>query len=478
MAETKKQANPLKLYNTLEKRVEEFEPQKKGQVKMYACGPTVYNTPTIGNLRTYLNVDFLRRTLEYLGYKVSEVVNITDIEDKIIRDAKAAGLDPENKAELKKFTGKFEKIFFENLKDLNVEPAEHNPHATDEDVIKKMIEIIQGLLSKGYAYATDDGVFFDLSKANDYGKLSKVNLAGIKQGARVATDEYEKEDARDFALWKAAKPGEPSWEAPFGKGRPGWHIECSAMSMMLLGESIDIHAGGVDLLFPHHENEIVQSESYTGKQFSHYWYHGEHLLVEGQRMGKSLGNFYILDDLNARFNTEPLAYRLLCLQSHYRDKLNFTHSSIQDAQNTLNNLRSFVLRLQVISNIGTKSRVENIIEKSSVEFRAAICNDVSMPKAMAVLFDFIKKINTTKDLNTQEAADVLTTILDFDKVLGLDLKSVAVTKIPDAILALVKKREQARAEKDWDLSDNIRKQIEQKGFEVEDTESGPVVRKK
>jgi cysteinyl-tRNA synthetase len=248
--------------------------------------------------------------------------------------------------------------------------------------------------------------------------------------------------------------------------------------MMLLGETIDIHAGGVDLMFPHHENEIVQSESFTGHQFARYWFHGEHLLIEGQRMGKSLGNFYTLKDLVSKFKVEPLAFRLLCLQSHYRDKLNFTHSSIQDAQNTLHNLRSFVLRLQVISNFGTKDRVANIIKKSSIDFRAAICNDISTPKAMAVLFDFIKKINTTKDLNTKEAADVLETILDFDKVLGLELKSVSVTKIPDSILELAKRREQARTEKNWDLSDEIRDQIEKKGFEVEDTEAGPIVRKK
>jgi cysteinyl-tRNA synthetase len=478
MAEKEKQANPLKLYNTLGKKVEVFKSQKPKVVKMYACGPTVYNTPTLGNLRTYLNVDFLRRTFEYFGYKVDEVVNITDIEDKIIRDSAKAGLNPEDKAQVKKFTEKYEKIFFENLAELNIEKAEHNPHATDPDVIKKMIEIIQALLSKGYAYVTDDGVFFSLSKLADYGKLSKVDLAGIKEGARIDADEYDKENARDFALWKAAKKGEPAWDAPFGAGRPGWHIECSAMANIYLGETVDVHAGAVDLIFPHHENEVAQSESYTGKKFVNYWFHPEHLLIEGQRMGKSLGNFYTLEDLHKKFNIEPLAFRMLALGSHYRDKLNFTHSSIQDAENTLNNLRAFVLRLQAINNVGTADRISNVIKKSKEEFRSALADDLAMPKALAAVFNFIKKVNTTKDLNTKEAADVLKTILEFDQVLGLELKQISVTKIPDSVIVLAKKREQAREIKDWDEADNLRNQIEAKGFEVEDTPDGPVVRKK
>lgn len=476
MAETAKQKEQLKLYNTAEKRVEGFKPLHTKEVKIYSCGPTVYNFAHIGNLRTYLNVDVLRRSLEYLGYKVRQVTNITDVEDKIIRDTKVAGLNPENKSDLKKFTQKYEEAFFKDLEELNIEKAEVYPHATDEATIKKMIEVVQYLLNKSYAYETDDGIYFSISKLKDYGKLTNIDKTAISEGSRISADEYDKEDIRDFALWKKAKPGEPSWNAPFGAGRPGWHIECTAMALLNLGEQVDIHAGGVDLVFPHHENEIAQTESFTGKTFSHYWYHPEMLLVEGQKMSKKLNNFYTLSEMSEKFKVEPLAFRMLVLMSHYRDRLNFTHSNIIDAQNTLENLRNFVRRLKETQGVAGKKISKNLIKKTELEFRKALADDISMPKAMAVIFDFIKKTN--KEIkNGKDTNDILDFILDIDNVLGLGLSDIKKDEIPKSVIELVKEREKWRKTANYEMSDKIRRQIEAIGYTVEDTPKGPFVKK-
>lgn len=478
MAENRQQ-NALALYNTLERRKEEFQSIEPGKVKMYACGPTVYNFAHIGNLRTYVNIDVLYRWLTHLGYKVNLVMNVTDIEDKIIRDSKKEGLNPENKDDLKKFTQKYEEAFFADLDKLNIEKATKNPHATDEEVIAEMVKMIDVLLSKELAYKAEDGVYFSISRYPGYGKLSKMDFENIQEGVRVNMDEYDKDNARDFALWKFAREGEPAWEAPFGAGRPGWHIECSAMAQKYLGETIDLHAGGVDLIFPHHENEIAQSEAFSGKNFAHHWFHAEHLLVEGQKMAKSLNNFYTLADLTDKFKVEPLAYRLLCLQSHYREKLNFTHSNIKDAQNTLDNLRTFVKRLREWpTKYESHGKFENQIAIAKKEFKEAMNDDLSTPKALAALFEFIKKVNREHDMSAEEAKLVYDYIMDVDHVLGLGLDSVKVETVPEAVMELVRRRREARGEGDFATADKIRASIEERGYFIEDTPAGEYIRKK
>lgn len=460
----------MKLYNTATKKVEELKTVTPKKVGMYICGPTVYNAPTIGNLRTYISQDVLRRTLKYLDYEVNEVMNITDIEDKIIRDSKAQGID------YKKLTEKYERVFLENLQELNIEPVEHMPHATDPKVIAKMIEIIASLIEKGYAYKSDDGsVYFSIDKFVGYGRLSGLENREVKAGARVAQDEYEKENAQDFALWKAAKDDEPSWDAPFGEGRPGWHIECTAMATMTLGDTIDIHGGGIDLVFPHHENEIAQSEAYTGKPFVNTWFHTGHLLINGQRMGKSLNNFYTLEDLKTKFKVNPLAFRLLTLQSHYRDSLNFTDESIQAAENTLNGLYALVLRLKQPYKAGpcreNLTRLNLVVEKS---FTEALADDLNTPKAVAALFVFVKELNkyVTQGLSKDDANTALQVLYDIDKVLGLGLENAKVITADKETEKLLASRKTARANKDWKLSDEIREELRKSGYEVEDTDNG------
>lgn len=462
----------MKLYNTLTKKVEELKPIKDKKVTMYVCGPTVYNSPTLGNLRTYTNTDFLRRSLAYLGYKVNEVMNITDIEDKIIRDSAKQGI-PYNE-----LTSKYEKVFLSNLAELNIEKPEHMPHATAE--IPEMIKIIEKLLADGFAYKSDDGsVYFDIKKFENYGELSNVSARELKACDRIAADEYDKENVQDFALWKAEKLGEPSWDAPFGKGRPGWHIECTAMSTKYLGNTIDIHAGGVDLVFPHHENEIAQSEAYTGQKFVNEWFHTEHLLIGGKRMGKSEGNAWTLDELDGKYGVSPLAFRLLCAGAHYRDKLNLTEESLKSADITLKNLYSDVLRIKTGEGAGA-SRISKEITKAKESFKNALENDLSMPKALAALFTLLNESNraTNRHFNASEAKQLMAFIEEADGVLGLKLSDVKVEKIPAKIQELAKKREAARSDKDFAESDKLRAEIEKAGFEVEDTTDGQIVRKR
>jgi len=453
----------MKIFNTLTREKENFTPLESKHVKMYVCGPTVYDNAHIGNLRTYINTDLLRRWLRYSGYKLTEVMNITDIDDKTINKSL------EEKVLIKNVTQKYEKLFLEDLKKLNIEIPEIMPHATDEDVVKQMIVIVQKLLDDGYAYKSDDNsIYFSVKKFKDYGKLSGIDLCNIKDGARVSQDEYEKENAQDFVLWKAFRDGEPSWNTPFGKGRPGWHLECSAMSTKYLGDTIDIHAGGVDLIFPHHENEIAQSESFTCKPFVNYWFHCEHLMIEGQKMSKSLDNFYTLQDVVDRYNVEPLAFRMLSLMSHYRERLNFTKKSIEQAQNTLNNLREFVLQ-----NIETKGPGTINHKLANESFESSLNDDLNTPKAISVLFDYIKSVNTSQ-ANGPEVYDF---IMKLDKFMGLELDKVKPIVIPASVSKLVKERELSRNNKDWTLSDKIRTEINALGYDVEDTPSGPKIKK-
>lgn len=450
----------MKLYNTLTKRKEEFKPRKNKSVTIYNCGPTVYNSPTLGNLRTYINVDLLRRSLKFLGYKVTEVMNITDVEDKIIRDSAKAGVD------YKMYTKPFEVEFLSNLSDLNIETAEKMPHATAE--IPTMIKIIEKLLKTGHAYKSEDGsIYFSVIKFKNYGKLSGLENRELKSGARVLQDEYDKENAQDFALWKAAKEGEPSWKGPEGiMGRPGWHIECTAMSLKYLGEQIDIHTGAVDLIFPHHENEIAQSEAYTGKTpFVKYWFHPEHLLVNGQRMGKSLGNFYILSDLKKKLNVEPLAYRLLCLTSHYRDRLNFTEESIFAASITLTKLRRDIAKLRFF-------KAKTVTVKADLDkFKSLLSDDLNVPQALALLFSIL---NGPLE---QDSAHKLGFALEADKVFGLGLNRILYKNPPAEIEKIVQEREIARKAGDYKKSDELRNILSDKCYSIDDTKIGPFVYK-
>ena len=462
----------MKLYNTLTKTKDEFKPLAGTTVKMYSCGPTVYDFAHIGNLRTYLNEDFLRRYLEYSGFTMDEVMNITDIEDKIIKRAN------EQKVDYHEITKRYEEAFLTDLELLNIEKPEQMPRATEE--IDSMISLVQTLLDKDFAYKSDDGsIYFAVKKFKDYGKLAHLDFSGLKEGARIDNDEYDKENAQDFVLWKAKKEGEPSWPAPFGEGRPGWHIECSAMGMEYLGETIDLHAGAVDLIFPHHENEIAQSEAATGKPFVNYWFHPEHLMVNGQKMSKSLHNIFTIQDVCEKYKVEPLAFRMLAAMSHYREKLNFTDESIISAQNTLNNLRDFIIRLKQIELEGDKTDADKLIEKAESAFRHSLDDDLNMPKAMSILFDFVKEVNkfVTQGLTKQEAEEVLNLLYDFDRVLGLELDKVCAITGNDAVDKLLLERDAARAAKDWAKSDEVRDRIRELGFEVEDTPSGQILKK-
>lgn len=454
----------IKLYNTLTRKKEVFRPlhDKKalrhgsGRVGLYTCGPTVYNYAHIGNLRTYVFEDILRRTLKYSGYQVRQVMNITDIEDKIIKRAIKEGKN------IYAITNPYTKIFFNDLKKLNIEKAEFYPKASKN--IKGMIDLIKVLMKKRFAYQSEDGsIYFDISKFKNYGKLSELKKREIKMGARVSADEYGKNQAQDFVLWKARKSKEPFWPSPWGDGRPGWHIECSVMSIKHLGATFDIHTGAVDLIFPHHENEIAQSEAATGKKFVNYWLEGEHLLVDEQKMAKSSGNFYTLRDLeNKKFS--PLAFRYLVLTSHYRSKLNFTWKSLGAAQNALENLYEFM------ESIGErqatkKSRNPNAYEK---RFTAAINDDLNTPKALAVVWDIVKDQNLLSKSKKQ-------LLLKFDKVLGLGLNKIKIVKIPTKIKELVEKREELRRSKQFIQADRLRKKIERLGYKIEDTPYGPQI---
>jgi cysteinyl-tRNA synthetase len=447
----------LTFYNTLSRKKETLKSSKGAIVKIYICGPTVYDFAHLGNLRAYLFSDILIRYLNFYGYKTRSVMNITDVDDKTIAGAKKA------KISLKEYTKKYEKAFFEDLDKLNIQRANIYPRATEN--IKEIQDLILDLYKKGYAYEKDGSVYFDISKFKNYGCLSKINLKGLKNGARVDLDQYEKESPSDFVLWKKAKPNEPFWNLKLPItynlkpktlfGRPGWHIECSAMAMKYLGKTLDFHLGGVDLIFPHHENEIAQSEAATGKKFAKFWLHNEHLLVSGQKMAKSLGNYYTLRDLISR-GFDPLAFRYLCLQSHYRSKMNFTWESLKAAAITLKDLQTLGQR-QSNQNYNTIeywsicSKIENKIIK-------ALDDDLDTPRALAIL----------------HKANNFGLWLKFDEVLGLNLKSqISKLKITAQISKLLKEREKLRKQGKFKEADEIRKKIKEMGYEIEDTEKGP-----
>lgn len=444
----------LKIYNTLSKEKEEFVPLKGNHVGLYTCGPTVYAYPHIGNYRAYVFGDMLKRYLKYKEYRVNHVMNITDIDDKTIKNSRIAGKT------LKEFTEFYTEAFMDDIKLLNIEPADIYTKATD--YISQMVKLIKTLEEKGFAYKTEDNsVYFDIKKDKEYGKLSGFILSDLKDNAkgRLNNDEYEKDNAQDFALWKAwtKDDGDVYWDTDLGKGRPGWHIECSAMSMDKLGESFDIHTGGVDNIFPHHENEIAQSECATGKPFAKYFMHNEHLLVDGQKMSKSLGNFYTLNDLKQK-GVDPIAFRMWLYTSNYTTRTNFTLDTVNGTQIALNKLRLIVSALGD-TQIGT---VDNNYKEQFVGY---MDDNLDSPKALALLWEL------AKDQNISDS-DKKATILDFDKVFGFGLDKIKKDIIPEEIEKLGKERGEARKNKDWAKSDELRDEIKNLGYEVVDVESG------
>jgi cysteinyl-tRNA synthetase len=461
-----------RFFNTLGRRLEPLAPLAPPAVRIYTCGPTVYNHVHIGNLRTFLFEDVLRRSLRYLGYDVTQVMNLTDVDDKTIRGAQEAGVS------LDDYTAPFIESFFADLGTLHVERAELYPRATRH--VPEMVAITQRLLDAGVAYVNEGSVWFRIAADPDYGKLSGIDLAEVKQGDRVASDEYGKEDVRDFVLWKGAKPGEPSWESPWGPGRPGWHIECSAMAMKYLGETFDIHCGGVDNMFPHHENEIAQSESATGKPFARLWLHSEHLVVDGQKMAKSLGNFYTLKELVAQ-GRDPRAIRYLLLSVHYRQKLNFTFEALDAAAAALARVDDLKLRLETATEAGEeRGHVAVLAATLAGEFAAALADDLNTSGALGALFKFVKAVNVAVDggrLGRGDRERIGAALADADRVLGVldgvPWQGGAPSGPDDAeVERLIEERQAARRGRDFRRADEIRARLAAQGIVLEDTPGG------
>jgi cysteinyl-tRNA synthetase len=405
---------PLRLYNTLSGKIEDFHPIDSNRVRMYACGPTVYDYGHIGNFRTFIAVDLLYRFLRQSGYDVRYVMNITDVDDKIIRNSAESGVT------VQQYTAKFIQAFLEDSATLSIAPPTF-VRATEH--IPEMAAFIVDLVDKGFAYRTDDGsYYFRIAKFPEYGKLSKKDFAGMNDGARVDVDEYEKDSARDFALWKAPKPGEASWDTSIGPGRPGWHIECSVMSMEELGPSFDLHAGGEDLIFPHHENEIAQSESMTGKQFARYWFHARFLLVEGQKMSKSLGNFFTIRDLVLRGH-KPSSIRWLLTQVPYRNQLNFTFEGLKSAASSVEKLRNFRFRLtNTPFTAGGTPQMTELADETVTRMKSALDDDLNTAEAQAAIFDMLRKVNTALDaaeVRQDDLKPLLGALDKFDEIFGV-----------------------------------------------------------
>src|ERR1700735_1983043 len=402
------------LQNTFSNRKEALQPLHPGEVRIYTCGPTVYDFAHIGNFRTFVFQDILRRFLISRGYRLNHVMNLTDVDDRIIQNAAAAGVT------IREYTEKYVNAFLEDMTALNIEKPEKIVCATDH--IGDMVELIQKLQSKTYTYDSEGSIYYRISKFPEYGKLSKIDLSGMQAGARVDVDQYEKADARDFALWKAPKPGEHFWETPIGKGRPGWHIECSAMSMKYLGETIDIHTGGVDLAFPHHENEIAQSEAATGHLFVKLWLHAEHLIIEGQKMSKSLGNFYTLRDLFAK-RYKPSSIRFLLLSVAYNRQLNFTMDGVKQAESSVERMRNFVARLKSEKfGAGSNPEMTKRAAEAETDFATALADDLNTAVALAAVFDLIRDVNTAMDRGEflqQDAPRLVASMEKFDEILAV-----------------------------------------------------------
>ncbi len=448
------------LYNTLTRKKEILEPIKPGKIGLYTCGPTVYSRAHIGNFRTFLFEDILKRVLQMVGYNVDHVMNITDVDDKTIK--KAINEDKP----LVEITSKYTLEFMEDLATLNILPADHFPKATDH--IQEMIDMIQLLIQKDFAYVTDDGsVFFSIDTYADYGKLANIDMQGQKQSDRVAADEYTKDNPQDFALWKSWKKvdGNVAWDSPWGKGRPGWHIECSVMSTKFLGDHFDIHCGGIDNIFPHHENEIAQSCTALNTNFVNIWMHSEHLILSDEKMSKSLGNIQTVPELIAEgHKIEVLRYVLI--SSHYRSKLTFSNNKLEDAKKAVNRINDVYENLCKIAVSG------EVLPPNYDEFISALTDDLNTPQALGVLFNYIRDLNRELDKNelSEAAAGAGIKFIEAaDKIFSILQEKIA---LPDEIAELVKKREEARRKKDWSLSDRIREELKEKGWIVEDMPEG------
>jgi cysteinyl-tRNA synthetase len=491
----------IELFNTLGGKIEPLAPVGTPALRMYCCGPTVYDYGHIGNFRTFLHVDVLRRALRQQGIPLNHVMNITDVDDKIIRNAAAAGLP------IAQYTKKYEDAFFEDLDALNIEHPEHFSRATG--CIPEMVALIEKLAAKDIAYQTEDGSwYFRIARFPEYGKLSKKDFDGIEDGARVDVDEYEKDAARDFALWKAVKPGEQFWETPLGAGRPGWHIECSAMATKLLGEDIDLHAGGEDLMFPHHENEIAQSEAASGKPFVRHWMHVRFLLVEGKKMSKSEGNFYTLRDLLLK-EYRASAIRFLLISVPYRNQMNFTLDSLTDATNAVDRLRTFYRRMKISadklqggfddSQTASDPNLPALVEKARQDYTAALANDLNTAEAIAAIFELVRASNAAGDAGTlrPSVAKQILQVLDFfDEVFAVlrdrdfeitdravewakregregEISPSLLGRLSDAdIDALVAERTQAKKTRNFARADAIRNDLLAKGILIEDSKDG------
>ena len=461
----------LKFYNTLTRTLEVFKPIKEGQAGLYTCGPTVYNYAHIGNFRAYVFEDLLHRVLEYAGYKVKQVMNLTDVDDKTIRNSRAAGIP------LREFTAKYKQAFFEDIKTLNITPAAVYPAATDH--INEMIALIRVLMEKGIAYQSNDkSIYFSIDKFPSYGKLAHIDRDNQRAGVRIDADEYAKDSVADFALWKARDEadGDVWWPSPWGEGRPGWHIECSAMSMKYLGESFDLHTGGVDNMFPHHEDEIAQSESVTGKKWVNCWLHCEHLMVNNTKMSKSLGNFYTLRDLLEKGYTGR-EVRWVLIGTHYRKKLNFSLGALDQARETLSRFGAFFARMKAVTQAGDGGEVRELLDRTKEQFRAAIADDLNSAGAAAALFTLVRDGNRLADEGTLSAAgakEILEQCRDFDRIFGclaVD-EAPAAEAIPAEVTALAEERALARKNKNWAESDRLRDAIKAAGYAVEDAPGG------
>jgi cysteinyl-tRNA synthetase len=496
-APSPKLMNEIRLHNTLTGRTDPFLPLHTGEVRIYTCGPTVYDFAHIGNFRTFLFQDLLRRFLHSRGYRINQVMNLTDVDDRIIQNSAAAGVS------IREYTDKYIQAFKDDMRTLGMETPEHLIRATDH--IPQMVELIQRLTARGLTYTSEGSIYYRIAGFPAYGRLSKIDMTGIEAGARVDVDRYEKKDARDFALWKAPKPGEHFWQTAIGPGRPGWHIECSAMAMAYLGETLDIHTGGVDLAFPHHENEIAQSEAATGKPFVRYWLHAEHLLVEGEKMSKSLGNFYTLRDLLAKGH-KPSTIRFLLASVPYRRQLNFTLDSLQQAASSVERLRNFVARLEseklparpapkpspAQPEGEAENHGENIaarVQQADDDFDAGLSNDLNTAVALAAIFDLVRDVNIAMDrgeILSDDVPPILAALRKFDAIfavlpndddaklrhLGYLHSDAALTD--SAVEKLVAERQSARQSRDFEKSDEIRRRLADSGIILEDTRDGGV----
>ena len=476
-----KTATEIRFHNTMSDRTEPFVPLRAGEVRAYTCGPTVYDFAHIGNFRTFVFQDVLRRYLKSKGYRVTQVMNLTDVDDRIIQKSAAAGVS------IREYTDKYIQAYLDDRRSLNLEPPEYVARATEH--IDDMVKLIQQLTEKGFTYVSEGSTYYRIAKFPAYGKLSRIDVAGMQTGARVDMDRYDKDNARDFALWKAPKPGEHFWDTPIGPGRPGWHIECAAMALKYLGDTLDIHSGGVDLTFPHHENEIAEAEAATGKPFVRYWLHAEHLLVDHEKMSKSLGNFATLRELYAHGH-KPSSIRFLLASVPYRRQLNFTPDSLQGATSSVERLRNFVSRLRDGKfPEGASPAMAERVAKARDEFEAGLADDLNTAQALAAIFDLVRDANTAMDrgeFRREDAAVILDMMETFDAIFAVlkdddaeKLKSLGVApsapEISDVeIEALIAERQAARKRRDFAASDRIRDELSAKGIVLEDSRDGVV----